>query len=203
MRIPLLISRDGAGPVPPGATTRPASGADAPRIAALGPLRDGRVERDLDAVLPARPDAVLLRGAVGGRDVQHLGAKLAVREAELGLPAGRIGILAAGADTPAGVLALAGLAGASPRLRALVWEGGRLSRALGLSDPAAAPLLQARDLLVIAAAAAGVPALVLPEPGRALAETCAAAARDGFAGMVARDPDEVAVIARWFPAGTR
>lgn len=200
MRIALLL-RDGAPPALPGAMPPPVSGADAPRVAGVGPLRDGGGDRDLDAALPARPDALLLRGAVGGRDLQHLGAKLAVREAELGLPAGRIGILAAGADTPAGVLALAGLAGASPRLRALVWDAGRLARALGLSDPAAAPLLRARDLLLIAAAAAGVPALVLPEPGRALDALCAAAARDGFAGIVARHPGEVAGAARWFPAG--
>ena len=206
MRIPLLLPPDGAPPPAPGATAGPASGVDAPRVLAprvlaLGPLSDGLVDRDLDAVLPARPDAVLLRGAVGARDLQHLGAKLAVREAELRLPAGHIGILAAAADTPAGVLALAGLAGASPRLRALVWDGVPLARALGLADPAAGPLLRARDLLVLAAAAAGVPALVLPQTGRALVDTCAAAARDGFAGVVARGPGEVAVIARWFPAG--
>ena len=200
MRIPLLLPRDGTRPPLPGTTARPASGAEAPRVVALGPLRDGLVDRDLDDLLPLRPDAVLLRGAVGPRDLQHLGAKLAVREAEGRLPGGRIGILAAGADTPAGVLALADLAGASPRLRALVWDGGRLARALGLADPAAGPLLRARDMLVLAAAAAGVPALAMPESGRALADTCAAAAREGFAGVVAREPDEVAVIARWFPA---
>ena len=199
MRIPLLLPPGVAAPPAAGPTARPVPGG-APRVVAVGPLRDGRVDRDLDAVLAGRPDGVLLRGAVGARDFQHLGAKLAVREAELGLPAGRIGILAAAADTPAGVLALSGLAGASPRLRALVWEAGPLARALGLGDPAAGPLLRARDLLVLAAAAAGVPALAMPEPGRTLADSCADAARDGFAGMVARGPGEVAVIARWFPA---
>ncbi len=152
---------------------------------------------DLDAVMPARPDAVLLRGAVGARDIQHLAAKLAVREAEHGLPQGRTGILAAPADAPDGVLALPGLAGASPRLRGLVWDAGRLAAALGVADAAAGPCRDARSLVVLAAAAAGVPALD-GSPGAA--EACADAARDGFSGVVAREAGEVPVIARWFPS---
>jgi citrate lyase subunit beta/citryl-CoA lyase len=43
---------------------------------------------DLDAIMPAGPDGIVLPKSRSGADVQHLGARLAVREAECGLPAG-------------------------------------------------------------------------------------------------------------------
>ena len=123
-------------------------------VVRLGPLAAGDVDADLDAVMPGTPGAVLLRGAVGASDIQRLAAKLAVREAEAGLAAGTTGILAAAADTARGVLALPAVPGASPRLRALVWDGEALAAALGV-DAAAEPCRQGRGLLRLAAAACG------------------------------------------------
>src|SRR6185312_8543863 len=40
----------------------------------------GLTEADLDAVMPARPDAVMLPKAEGGTDVSYLDAQLALRE---------------------------------------------------------------------------------------------------------------------------
>ena len=174
-----------------------AGGAPLPlAIVRLGPFASGDIDADLAAVMPCGPDALLLRGAVGAWDIQRLAAKLAVHEAEAGLMAGATGILAAAADTPAGVLALAGVPGASPRLRALVWDGDRLAAALG-TGATAQPCRQARGLLRLAAAAAGVPAFdTAPNSGAALAARCRAAARDGFAGLLASRPADVAAIAR-------
>src|SRR5215207_6345671 len=45
-------------------------------------------DADLDAVMPAGPDGIMLPKTVGGPDLSHLGVKLAVREAEHGLAVG-------------------------------------------------------------------------------------------------------------------
>src|SRR5580704_12219939 len=44
-------------------------------------LHTGFTDADLDAVAPARPDAIMLPKAEGGASVVHADAKLAVREA--------------------------------------------------------------------------------------------------------------------------
>src|SRR5689334_19043103 len=49
-------------------------------------LQTGLTDADLDAVVPAKPDAIMLPKAEGGTSVVHADAKLAVREALAGLP---------------------------------------------------------------------------------------------------------------------
>jgi len=48
----------------------------------------GLADADLDAVVPARPDAIMLPKAEGGADVVRTDAKLLAREAIAGLPDG-------------------------------------------------------------------------------------------------------------------
>ena len=52
-------------------------------------LATGLTDADLDAVVPGKPDAILLPKAEGGATVTHTDAKLAAREAIAGLPEGR------------------------------------------------------------------------------------------------------------------
>ncbi len=170
-----------------GDAARAAPGGRRATIVRVAPLESGLLPADLDATMAGAPDAVLLPGAVGARDLQHLAARLAVREAEHRLAAGRTRIVAMAADTPAGVLALASLPGASPRLMALGWDPAALAAALGVG-PDAAPLRTARDLLLIAAAAAGVPALDCGAAGGDATDAPDAARRDGFVGRLARGP---------------
>ena len=105
------------------------------------------------------------------------------------LPHGAIGIVAMAAGAPASALALASFAGCSPRLKALVFARDELAGALGV-DAASAPIAQARAQLVLAAAAAGAPALDAPcadpRDEAALREECRAARRGGFAGKLVR-----------------
>ena len=55
-------------------------------------LQTGLIDADLDAVVPAKPDAIMLPKAEGGASVVHADAKLAVREAIGGLPDGHVKI---------------------------------------------------------------------------------------------------------------
>src|SRR5271165_3299494 len=64
-------------------------------------LQTGFTDADLDAIAPAKPDAIMLPKAEGGASVIHADAKLAVREARRGLPDGRIKILPIATETAA------------------------------------------------------------------------------------------------------
>lgn len=160
---------------------------------------DGLTDGDLDAVMAGTPDTILLTAAVGRVDIQHLANRLAVGEAAHGWPPGRTGIAALAAASARGVLALPTILGASPRLRALLWDGAALAADLGV-DADAAPCRLARALLIVAAAAAGVPAIDCGSGGGEvdLVQACDAARRDGFAGRLALSPGEVELIAGRF-----
>src|SRR3954468_5831677 len=63
--------------------------AERPRLfVRVNALSTGLTDADLDGVMGSAPDGIMLPKAVGGPDVAHLGAKLAVREAEHGLDDG-------------------------------------------------------------------------------------------------------------------
>lgn len=164
---------------------------------AVHALESGAVDADLDAIMPARPDGILLPAARGGIDLQHLSVKLAVREAELGVDAGTTKILAVAGATPASLFALQSFNGSTARLSGLIFGGQELSEAMGIEAPSAS-LELARTLVLFAAKAAGVPAFDAPAASAAGAqsfeETCRAAKRDGFAGKCAAHPDQVAPI---------
>ncbi len=175
-------------------------------LAEVDTLRTGRADADLEAVMAGAPDAILLRGAVGAVDIQHLAAKLAVQEVENGIALGRTGILAVVADTARGVLALGTIPGASPRLLAICWDPGALAAEVAADTPRdaagrlAEPCRMARGLVVVAAVAAGVAVIDAATAGGSaeLTRACSAARRDGFTGKLALDAQQVPTIARYF-----
>src|SRR4029079_13506671 len=90
-------------------------------------IATGLTDADLDAVVPARPDAIMLPKAEGGASVIHADAKLAAREAIAGLDDGHVKIVAQAFETAAGIFAAGTLAGASRRLIGLTWGPEDLS----------------------------------------------------------------------------
>ncbi len=168
-------------------------------LAQIHPLASDLADADLDAVMAARPDAIILPEACGGRDVQHLGAKLAVREAENSFEDGSTKILALGADSPAALFELGAFVRATRRLIGLGRDEARLAQILNVEargKARAAPLDLARNLCLFAAAAAHVPAFDCAESGEgdAFARACAYAARDGFAGKFALTPKQAEIV---------
>jgi citrate lyase subunit beta/citryl-CoA lyase len=93
--------------------------------------RDGLTDADLDGVMEAGPDGIMLPKAAGGPDVAHLGAKLAVREAEFGLPTAKRGSSPSRPRRDAACSRSGTYAGASRRLSGLTWGGEDLSADLG------------------------------------------------------------------------
>jgi citrate lyase subunit beta/citryl-CoA lyase len=167
-------------------------------------LTTGLIDADLDGVMRSAPDGIVLPKAVGGADVAHLGAKLAVREAEFGLEDGATRILAIATEAAAGVFALGTFAGASHRLMGLTWGGEDLSADLGAEtnrgeDGAYTdPYRLARSLTLLGAAAAGVDAIDSVFTNfrdmAGLEAECRAARRDGFVAKMAIHPAQVPVI---------
>jgi citrate lyase subunit beta/citryl-CoA lyase len=150
-------------------------------LARIHALTSGLADSDLDAAMAQAPWGIVLPQACGGRDVQHLGAKLAVREAENALGDGATRILASAADLPEAIFALATMACATRRLIGLAWDASALAGALGVGEDAAV-LAHARAQIVFAAAAAGAPALLDARGARA--EFLLQARRDGFGGAL-------------------
>jgi citrate lyase subunit beta/citryl-CoA lyase len=181
-------------------------------VAEIDALASGNADADLEAVMASAPDAIMLPGAVGAVDIQHLAAKLAVHEAENGIASGRTGILAMVADTARGVLALGTIPAASPRLLALAWDPRGLAREITAGEAAggavartAEPCRMARGLIVVAAVAAGVAVIDAVTVGdeAKLTRDSRAARRDGFTGKLALDAAQVPTIARCFAADRR
>ena len=176
-------------------------------------LETGMAGLDLDAIMPAGPDGIVLPQSRSGTDVQHLGAKLAVCEAENGLPDGQCAILAMVTETAASLFGLASYGGASQRLRGMAWSAQALTTSLGaqtsrLADGAyAAPYQLARTLTLVGARAAQVEPIDAPftdlsdEAG--LRAECEAARRDGFSGKLAIHPAQVPIINEVFGQGLK
>jgi citrate lyase subunit beta/citryl-CoA lyase len=177
--------------------------------ARLGPVERPDFDLALESMLRSPPDGIFLDGAEGGASVQHLAAKLAVFEARAGLADGAMTIIAGAAGTPAAIFTLGSYKDCSRRLVALAWERDALARALELDDwPGvdAAPLVVARGLLVLGAAAAGLPALdapsLLPNDVIELRDECLVARADGFKGKLATTREEIAIFDEIFPPGS-
>ena len=164
---------------------------------------------DLDAALALAPDGLVLPGVSEAGDVARLGARLAVHEAEAGLPDGATRIVA-GLDGAGALLRFGGASGRLPRLAGLFCPFDALARDLGLASqapcprpcptPRPAPAVAARGLLVLAAAALGVPAFDAtgPVPDR---DAARAARRDEFRGAFAETAAAAAVFAQVFEEG--
>ena len=167
-------------------------------------LRSGLTSADLDAIMPSRPDGIVLPKCLGGASLQQLGAMLAVKEAELGFAAGATHIMAIVTETPAAIFKMDTYACASARLDALTWGAEDLAACLGANSNRDAdgvylfPYLLARSLTLFAAAAAGVPAIDAVYANfrdlAALRRECECAKRDGFGGKMAIHPAQIAVI---------
>lgn len=167
-------------------------------------LDTGLTDLDLDGVMAAQPDGILLPKPRGGIDVQHLAAKLAVREADHGIADGATKIICVATETAAAVFGLPTYAGSSRRLAALTWGAEDLSADLGaetnrLPDGMLAPpYALARTLTLLAAVAAGVQPMDTVYPNfrdeAGFRAECEAARRDGYTSKMAIHPAQVPVI---------
>ena len=175
-------------------------------------LDTGMTDADLDAVVPGKPDAVLLPKAEGGATVIHLDAKLTVREALAGLPEGEIKILAQTVESPAGLFSAGSYRNCSARLIGMTWGPEDLSAELDaeanreIDGTLTEPYRIARAMCLFGAAAAKVSAIetiyVNFRDTDLLRKDTELARRDGFTGRLAIHPAQVPVINEVFTPST-
>jgi citrate lyase subunit beta/citryl-CoA lyase len=176
------------------------------RYVRVNPLDTKFCLDDIEAVIPARPDGIVLPKSVGPEDVGRLGDLIARFE-----PATRKGatkIIVVCTETAASTLSLAAKPWAHPRLAGLMWGGEDLSAAIGATANKddnghyTGPFVLARNLCLLAARAANVTPIDAVytdfRDGEGLRRETNAARRDGFAAKVAIHPSQVDIINRCF-----
>ena len=188
--------------------------AERPRLfVRVNALSTGLTDFDLDGIMAARPDGIVLPKAAGGPDVSHLAAKIAVREAEYDLPDGTTRIMAIGTETARAVFAMGTFGGASHRLSGIAWGGEDLSADIGAEanrredGTYADPYRLARALTLLGAAAAGVDAIDSVYTNfrdlDGLTAECRESRHDGFVAKMAIHPAQIAIINETFgPSAT-
>ena len=171
----------------------------------VNPFDTGLTADDLAAIVPGDPDGIMQPKIDGPEDVLTLSARLDTLEAEHGLAAGTIRILPVATETPIAPFRLGDFATAGlTRLAGLTWGAEDLSAALGASTNLGADGTWAftyqmvRSLTLLAAHAAGVPAIdtlyVDFRDDEGLRAASRAARAEGFTGRLAIHPAQVAGI---------
>jgi len=161
----------------------------------VNPLDGDLTDADLAAVLPGRPDGLLLPKAEGAKSVEALVGKLG----GAGIP-----VIPITTETPAAIFQLGSYGAVTPHLAGLTWGAEDLPAAIGAATSReadgsyTAPYELVRSLTLFGAHAAGTQAIetVFPriDVPEALAAYVARARRDGFTGMMAIHPAQVATI---------
>jgi len=178
----------------------------------INPLDTPLWRDDLAAVMPGRPDGIMVPKAAGPEQLQALAGELSQHEQRIGVAAGATRILPLVSETPVAALGIASYAGAPlPRLAGLTWGAEDLSAAIGASRKRddrgvwTDAFRYVRAQVLLTAHARGVMAVDtlhadfrdLDGLGRIAAESHA----DGFAGMLAIHPAQVPVINAAFTPG--
>ena len=166
-------------------------------------LDTGMTLGDLAAVMPGRPDGIVLPKCAGAADVNRLALYLDAFEAASGIEAESTRIVVVATETAQAVLKLHSYEGASPRLWGMMWGAEDLAASLGASRNRTdgryhSPFRLARDLCLISAAATGVVAIDTIATDiddlAALKDEAVAARHDGFLAKAVIHPKHVDVV---------
>jgi citrate lyase beta subunit len=123
------------------------------RLARINPIGSGLEEEDLRVVLPARPDGIVIPKVEHAGQVRWVSARIGEAEHRNGWPVGSL-VLIALVETAMGIVHAAQIAGADPRLQALIFGAEDLASDIGAQRTEDAwEVLYARSAVVTCAAA--------------------------------------------------
>jgi citrate lyase subunit beta / citryl-CoA lyase len=166
-------------------------------------LDTGLTLADLAAVMPGRPDGIVLPKSRGGDDSRKLSLWLDAFEAAAGTTPGSTRIVVVATETAEAMFGLGSYKDSSPRLAGLMWGAEDLAAVLGASENGSggvfhSPYRLARDLCLIGAAAAEVAAIdtVYTDIDNlaGLEQETRAARRDGFSAKALIHPKHVNIV---------
>ncbi|MCJ2184114.1 CoA ester lyase [Novosphingobium sp. 1949] len=171
----------------------------------INALEAGLSREDLAAVMPLAPDGLILPKSCGPDSVRQLASEVYECEQAYGIAPNSTRIVPVVGENPRAALRIADYAqSAHQRLSALTWNAAGLCAAMGRSGnrtadggwPDAARYVRAQALL--SAHAGDVMAIDAPhedfEDEEGVRRAAQAACADGFAGMMAIHPGQVAAI---------
>jgi citrate lyase beta subunit len=176
------------------------------RLVRINPVGSGLEQDDLAAVLPLRPDGVVVPKVESAAQVRQVSQEIARAEEEHGWPAGEIALIVL-VETARGIIRLAEIAGADPRLEALIFGAEDLAGDIGARRSREGwEVFYARSALVIHAAAFDLEAIDMVtidfRNQEALVKEASQGARMGFAGKQIIHPSQVAPVQQAFtPTG--
>lgn len=160
----------------------------------INPLNGEYCPSDLECILSSKPDAVMLPKAEGATSI---GALLLLLGTD-------IPILPIATETPSAIFEIGSYRTVASKLRGLTWGAEDLPAAIGASRSRdlqgyyTAPYELARSLTLFGAHACDVPAIETVYPSisdlSGLASYVNRARRDGFSGMMAIHPHQIAII---------
>jgi citrate lyase subunit beta/citryl-CoA lyase len=173
-----------------------------PLFVRINPLDTPLAQTDLEAVIQSNPDGIMLPKAEGAKSLVDLDQRLTA----LGNTSALIFALAT--ETATAIFQMGSYGNVTPRLCALSWGAEDLPAAIGAAtarEPDGSytpPYELARSLTLFAAHAAQVAAIetVFPDIKNVDGITAYAARgrRDGFTGMMAIHPSQIAIINQAF-----
>lgn len=132
------------------------------KIVRINPVGESLYQADLDATLPAHPDAVLIPKVENASQVQEVDAYISAVEAQHGWPLGEISVLVL-IESALSVVNLKEIASSSSRLSALVFGAEDLAADMGaVRSDEGLELLWARSSTVMHAKAYGLQAIDTP-----------------------------------------
>ncbi|HZW03918.1 MAG TPA: CoA ester lyase [Anaerolineaceae bacterium] len=129
------------------------------RLVRINPVGSGMEEQDLAAVLPARPDGIVVPKIRTGDQVRWVSHKIAAAEREHGWLEGSIALIVL-IESARAVVNLADIAGADPRLQGLIFGAEDLAGDMGVvRSREGSEIFYARSAVVLHAAAFGLQAI--------------------------------------------
>ena len=170
----------------------------------INPLQTELALSDLTAVMPGRPDGIMLPKTLNAHDVVKLDHYLSALETREGIALGSTRIMPVATEVAGALFELNSYAGSSPRLAGLTWGAEDLATAVGASTNKDEhgefdfTFQLARSLCLLAASHAQVQAVdtltVDFKNSERLKKDVMHARKSGFTGKLAIHPDQVLPI---------
>ncbi len=170
----------------------------AERLARINPFGSGLESEDLAAALAGRPDGIVIPKVEDAAAIHWASRQIHTAEESNGWPAGGI-ILIVLVETARGIVNLPQIAGADPRLQALIFGAEDLAGDMGaVRTPAAWEVFYARSAVVTHAAAFGLQAIDMVfidfHDIPSLVQEATQAMQMGYAGKQVIHPNQVGPV---------
>jgi citrate lyase beta subunit len=171
------------------------------KLVRINTIGTGLEDEDIQAVLPFRPDGIVIPKTETAEQIQWASDRVEAAELACGWRLGSIRLLA-GVETPKAILNLKDIA-SQPRLDALIFGGEDYAASLGATrTPGALELLYARSAVVMTCAVYGLQAIDMVSVDfkdlEALRQEARFGAQLGYAGKQIIHPNQVVPVQEAF-----